>query len=403
VIPVAGVGVAAAGALVAVPSLYLDVLALAALRYRPAPAGDAAGAARLTVLIPAHDEEELIGGCVRTLFAQTYPRDRFDVVVVADNCSDGTAAAAGRAGARVLVRHDPEHRGKGAALRFAIDRLLTEPEPPDAIVVVDADSAADTRFLQALVRPLQHGARVVQGESLLIDDGSPGGALRSAAFLLVNRVRPAGRAVLGLRGRLAGNGMLIARDVLEAHPWEAYTSAEDLEYSLMLHRAGVEVAFGGGAMLLSPGPPTADAAEQQRLRWEGGLLHLARTHVPALIAAAARERRPDLLGTALDLSVPPLALLTIAAGGGLVVTAGLTATALPWWAVLPWAVAAAGVPAFVLVGLHAAHADASSYRALRHAPRFALAKARRTPALLRFRAETWVRTQRAHEAGGSRL
>jgi cellulose synthase/poly-beta-1,6-N-acetylglucosamine synthase-like glycosyltransferase len=395
---------AAAGVMVAAPCLYLDVLALAALRYRPltpAPDEETAAAPRLVVLIPAHDEEALVPACVRSLLDQTYRRDRYEVVVVADNCSDRTAEVAALAGARVLLRIDTERRGKGAALRWAIDRLLGEPRPPDAIVVVDADSTADRGFLAALARPFRHGARVVQGESLLDDDGSPRSALRAAAFLLVNRARPAGRSVLGLPCHLAGNGMLLARDVLSAQPWSAYTSAEDLEYALDLRRAGITVAYAGGAILRSPGPPNAEAAERQRLRWEGGKLHLARTRLPALLAGAVRERRPLLLDAAMDLAVPPLALLASATAGGLVVVGLLVATtAVPSWSLAPWIVAATAVPAFVLVGLRAADAPPSAYLALAHAPGFVAGKVRRTRSLLRFRAETWVRTQRAHEQDG---
>jgi 1,2-diacylglycerol 3-beta-glucosyltransferase len=398
-LPVAA-GVAAAGAFVAVPALYLDVLAMAALRYRP-PGSDAEGGPRLAVVVPAHDEAQLIGACVRSLLDQSYDARRYEVVVVADNCSDATARVAAEAGARVLVRDEPAVRGKGAALRFAFDRLLTEPDPPDAVVVVDADSVADRRFLATLAGRAANGASVAQGESLLVDDGSPRSALRAAAFLLVNRVRPAGRAVLGLPCHLAGNGMLFRREVLAAHPWEAFTSAEDLEYYLLLRRAGIHVAFAGGAVLYSPGPPSAAAAERQRLRWEGGKLHLARRRLPGLLAAGLRERRPLLLDAALDLAVPPLALLAAAAGAGLAVALVLEAAAIvPAWSLATWAAAAGAIPVFVLVGLRAADAPPSAYRALRHAPGFVVRKVSRSGALLRFRADTWVRTERAHEQGG---
>jgi hypothetical protein len=397
-LPVAA-GVAAAGALVAVPALYLDVLAMAALRYRPAQP-DAESGPRLAVIVPAHDEEELVGQCVRSLLDQTYDPRRYEVVVVADNCSDSTARAAAEAGARVLVRDEPAVRGKGAALRFAFDRIFAEPDPPEAVVVVDADSLADRRFLATLAARAAAGAAVAQGESLLVDDGSPRSALRAAAFLLVNRARPAGRAVLGLPCHLAGNGMLLRREVLAAHPWAAFTSAEDLEYYLVLRRAGIHVAYAGGAILHSPGPPNAAAAERQRLRWEGGKLHLARRRLPGLIAAGVRERRPMLLDAALDLAVPPLALLTAAAGAGLAVAVVLeAASVVPAWSLVTWGAAAAAIPVFVLVGLRAADAPPSAYRALRHAPGFVVRKVSRSRGLLRFRAETWVRTERAHEQG----
>jgi len=186
-------GLGAAGVAAAACSLYLAGLAGAALaRRRPAqrpvvrPAPE-----RLVVVVPAHDEAGQIADCVASLRRDAYPDGRVEVVVVADNCSDDTAAVAEAAGARVLHRDDPSLRGKGHALRFAFDRLLAEQPPPDAIAVVDADAEADAGFLAALTAPYRHGADVVQGESLLRGDGSPATELRAAAFLLVNRTRPA--------------------------------------------------------------------------------------------------------------------------------------------------------------------------------------------------------------------
>src|SRR6266542_4065665 len=92
---------------------------------------------RFAVVVPAHNEEEGIAATIKSLLALDYPHNQFVVTVVADNCSDETAARAEKAGARVLVRHDVERRGKGYALAYAFERLAPQ---VDAIVVVDADT-----------------------------------------------------------------------------------------------------------------------------------------------------------------------------------------------------------------------------------------------------------------------
>jgi hypothetical protein len=385
-----------AGAIAAACGLYLLVLAIAALFHRGSAEAGAAPSTRVIVLVPAHDEAALIARCVRSLREQDYPAGLHRVVVIADNCADGTAAIARAAGASVLVRDVPGVRGKGRALRWAIDRVLGEESAPDAIAIVDADAVAGPSFLRTLVRPLEAGAGAVQGESLLAEDGSSRTALRMAAFLLMNRVRPAGRAVLGLPCNLCGNGMLLARDVLVAHPWEAFTSAEDLEYTLQLRRAGVRPVFARGAILLSAAAPNRRAAAQQQLRWEGGKAHLARALVPGLAGQALRERRPLLLDAAFELALPPLGLL---AAGALAGTSAGVALALsgvlPAAALAPWLLALASIPVYVLAGLRAADAPASAYRAMAQAPLFVLGKALHAHDRLRFRGDTWVRTERA--------
>jgi cellulose synthase/poly-beta-1,6-N-acetylglucosamine synthase-like glycosyltransferase len=393
-----------AGSVVALASLYLLVLAVAALFYRGYRAKDAAqarSAPNVAVLVPAHNEAALIGRCVRSLQQQTYEGERYEIIVIADNCSDTTAAVARAAGAEVLVRTDPDARGKGHALRWATDEVLGRPVPPDAIAVVDADSVAEPTFLATLAKPFEDGSEVVQGESLLFDDGSSPAVLRAAAFLLVNRVRAAGRAVLGMPCNLSGTGMLISRDVLTALPWDAYTSAEDVEYFVRLRVAGVAPAFAGGAIVRSPAAPNDDAALQQQLRWEGGKFHLMRTKTLEIVAAAVRARRPSLLLAAVELLLPPLGFLVAAAvlgGASAAVLAWLGVVS--WWAVLPWLVAAVGIPLYVLVGLRAGHAPGAAYRSLAAAPLLVGRKLARLPRLAGFNAGTWVRTERLGDRVG---
>jgi 1,2-diacylglycerol 3-beta-glucosyltransferase len=393
----------AAGVLVAVPALYLLTVSVAALFFR-APDTLQRPSTRLIVLVPAHDESALIARCVRSLRDQTYPQDRYRVVVIADNCTDDTAARAAAAGADlVLERLEPAARGKGRALRWAMDRMMAADPAAEAFAVVDADSVADREFLSRLVQPLQAGARAVQGESLLDPGGAGEGGLRTSAFLLINRVRPAGRAVLGLpMTHLAGNGMLLTRELLQQRPWEAYTSAEDLEYSLDLQVDGIALVYASGAVLLSPPAPEGQAAAQQQLRWEGGKFHLARTRLPPLVARAVRERRPVLLGVAFDLAVPPIGWLAAAALAGSVATAAAAAvTVVRVWALAPWLAGLGAIPLFVLVGLRAAGAPRSAYRALVRAPLLVLTKPLGAATLLRSRGDTWVRTERRAPAPGA--
>jgi len=98
---------------------------------------------------------------------------------------------------------------------------------------------------------------------------------------------------------------------------------------------------------------------------------------------------------ALDLAVPPLGLLTAGATAGTAATAIGAATGfLALWTVVPWAVGLGAIPAYVLTGFAAAQAPPSAYRSLLQAPVFVLRKLASPRRLLRFRADTWVRTAR---------
>ena len=388
------VGVASLSALAA---LYLLLLAVAARLARPhyRPPG---GGQRLTVVVPAHDEEALIRRCVASLRAQDYPASAYDIVVIADNCTDSTALVAAEAGARVLVRDNPQVRGKGAALRWAFDILLSEDLPPDALVVVDADSVADPKMLAGLAACVDGGAQVVQAEYLaLAEDTSMIAELRAAAFLLFHRVRFKGRAALGLPCNLVGNGMLFSRRVLEEHPWNAFTGVEDLEYSIDLRLAGVRPVFAGNATVWGPVSAGGSAARTQRLRWEGGRVHVVRTRLPKLLVAVLARGRWSQLDAAIDLMVPPLGVLAALAVVSAVATGILVGShLLPALALVPAAVAVGSISGFVLIGLWAAGAPPSTFKALGLAPFMVASQlADRLRLLGGLGADRWERTARS--------
>jgi 1,2-diacylglycerol 3-beta-glucosyltransferase len=396
----AEVVITAAGALVALAGLYLAVLAVAALFYRESADPAATSGIRLVVLVPAYNEADLIGRCIASLLDQTYPKGLYHVVVVADNCTDDTALIARREGAQVMVRDRSDLRGKGHALRWAMDEVLADDIPPDAIGVVDADSVAEPNLLLGLVRGVERGAEVVQAEYLVLpEEHSAAAELRAAAVLLFHCVRFSGRAALGLPCNLVGNGMLFTRALLEKHPWNAFSSAEDLEYSIDLRLNGVRPVFARSALVRGPVPTSGKGADVQRRRWEGGRLHVVRTRLPSLVVACVRQRRGSLVDAVIDLAVPPLGLLALAGLAGGALTATLAATdVLPLWTVIPWLVSVAAMAVFVLVGLRAARAPASVYRSLLLAPLFLVRKALGTVNVLKgSRGDEWVRTERPSE------
>lgn len=379
------------GAVLAGIALYLLTLAVASVGYRPRPLEPGGHFLDLAVVVPAHDEEQLIARCVRALANQTYPAHLRRVVVVADNCSDATASVAAQSGAEVMVRDRRDLPGKGRALRWAMDILLAEPVPPDAIVVVDADSEVAPDFLAAIAAELISGSDVVQADyELLVEPGHPAPLFVEAGFLLFHRVRLLGRARLGMAANLVGNGMAFSRRVLERVPWTAFTGVEDLEQSIQLRLAGVRPTFAPQARVWGPGAASRHGAVRQRMRWEGGRFHLMRRRLVELVSAAVEARDPRLLDAAIDLATPPLALLTILVGTGAILGVALAlAGASAWWGVIPWLVAAIAVPAFVVIGLRSAGAPPRTFRVLLAGPVF-----------VAWKIATYLRLLRGHDVSG---
>lgn len=381
--------VAAAGA---APVAYLLTLLAAAVtgRARGAP-GAAPRLPRFVVVVPAHDEEAGIGATVESLAAMRYGGET-ETIVVADNCSDATAARARAAGATVWERDAPDDPGKGQALAWAFERVAHERAGVDAVAVVDADCTVTPNLLEALGARLAAGARAVQASYAVSNPAAaPAAAARFAGFALVNHVRPLGKSVLGLSCGLLGTGMAFDVRLLRELPWRAFDVTEDVEYNLRLAEAGIRVEFAPEAAVSSPMPTSLDAAAVQRERWESGSVGLARGAAARMLAAGVAARDVNRMHAGAELLMPPQSILM--AGNAILLAAGTAAHARRAAALS--AAALAGQVAFVLGGLALVRAPAAAYRALALAPALALRNANLYARIARGRGEReWVRTPR---------
>jgi cellulose synthase/poly-beta-1,6-N-acetylglucosamine synthase-like glycosyltransferase len=299
---------------------------------------------RVAVVVPAHDEREGIAATVLNLLALDYPREDFRVVVVADNCSDDTAARARDAGATVIERHDTHRRGKGYALALAYQQLLEEGWA-DAFAVVDADTEVSPNLLTAFAARFGQGAAAVQAfYGVRNPQASWRTRLMAIALGAFHRLRGRARERLGVTSPLRGNGMGFTAETLRRVPHEAFSLVEDLEYTVQLGRAGLRVAYADEAEVRGEMVSSAKASESQRQRWEGGRAEMTRKYGRPLLREALRQRDGLLFDLALDVLVPPLARL-VAAG----VVFLLGSAALAWWLAAPALVLPSALGLVVLV------------------------------------------------------
>lgn len=292
---------------VAVGVFALQVVADASARRGLAPTlPNAASRAPLAVLVPAHDEEDGIVTTLRGILPQLAAGDR--LVVVADNCGDATADLARGAGAEVIERTS-ELRGKGFALAFGIDHLRAH--PPAAVVIVDADCQLAAHTLDALMHTLAVTGRPVQALYLMEAPADAGLSRRLAQFAwrVRNGSRPAGWHRLGMPCQLMGTGMAFTWEMLREAPLANASIVEDMKLGIDLAGRGLAPVLCEQALVTSQFPDSASASTSQRTRWEHGHLEMILREVPAMLLGAVRRADARLLGMALDLAVPPLALL----------------------------------------------------------------------------------------------
>lgn len=291
------------------------------------------------IIVPAHDEERVIADTLRQL--KEALGDSMRILVVADNCTDATADVVRAQDVEVLERGDLQQRGKGHALAFAVEKLASD--PPDVLVVLDADCSIDSRSLSSLVEAAATAGAPAQSVNLLRPDrgASPLVQLSTFAFMLKNLVRQRGLQRLAGRVHLTGTGMAMPFGLFRASSDVWSSIVEDLALGLELADQGHPPQLIEDALVWS-GSSTEQGTLIQRRRWEGGFLATAARYGPKAIMSGS-------ILAGLDLLVPPLALfaalncLALLLAGGLAIAAGGG-----WWPIVVHAIllASAGLAVF---------------------------------------------------------
>ncbi len=359
-------------------SAYLAFLTLLAMFQKMKPAGRYQGEARrFAVLVPAHNEEAGIERTLHSLMNVEYSPGKFDVIVIADNCTDRTAEISRASGATVFERTDTSLRGKGYALKWCLEKLGEAEEPYDAFVIVDADTVVTKNFLRVMSSYLEDGADCIQCSDMVVPQpGAWSPEMTRVAFILHNYVRPLGRKAIGCGPGLNGNGMCFSRKLIEEKSWNSFSRAEDLEHYLQLSLDNVRVAFAPEAVVYATMPADSGSAKSQRKRWEMGRLPLLKKYSKALMLKALRKRSFVTLDVLIELITPAFVNMFAVTILALFINAVLVVLGARWITgpALLWGLAVLMELFHVLAGLAAARADRNAYLALASLPRYAIWK-----------------------------
>ena len=237
---------------------------------------------RLVVAVPSHNEERQIAATIESLLAQTRRPD--EIVIICDNCTDRTAAISSTYPVRVIETVDNRHK-KAGALNQALDLLLPELRPQDAVLVMDADSVLEEKFLEISLERLSRGDVSAVGGTFT---GQPGSGL--VGTFQRNEYARYARDVGRLKGKvlvLTGTATVFRVDVLNevrtaraegrlpgavAQVYDTRVLTEDNELTLALLHLGHRIISPQGCRLTTEVMPTWRALAQQRLRWKRGAL-----------------------------------------------------------------------------------------------------------------------------------
>lgn len=263
------------------------------------------------IIVAAHNEEQVIGQLVENLLVLKYPRELYDIFVVADNCKDKTASIARNAGAIVHERLNLEQKGKGYAMEWMFAKLFRLKRKYDAVVVFDADNLVHPNFLLEMNNRLCKGEKVIQG---YLDAKNPHDTWIAGTFAIsfwvVNHIWHLAKYNIGLSSVLGGTGMCISTDVLQRFGWGATCLTEDMEFTMKVLLIGIRTTWAHDAIVFDEKPLTFKQSWNQRKRWAQGHFDVASRYIPRLLAEGIKRRDLRILDGVLHLLQPHFLVLS---------------------------------------------------------------------------------------------
>lgn len=265
---------------------------------------------KFALVVAAHNEEVVIGKIVDSLRELDYPKELYDIFVIADNCTDNTADIVRKLGADVYERNVSDKRGKGYALEWMFERIFRMKKQYDAIAIFDADNLVSKNFLNEMNYKLCNGYKVVQG---YIDSKNPNDSWitqsYSISFWSANRLFQLSRANVGLSNQIGGTGFCMDVETLKKLGWGATCLTEDLEFTCKLVLNGHKVGWAHNAIVYDEKPLTLRQSWNQRKRWMQGFTDVSSRFFMKLLTKAIKNRDFTALDCALYTIQPFVVLL----------------------------------------------------------------------------------------------
>lgn len=268
---------------------------------------------KFMAVIPAHNEESVVGNLVESLKKLDYPKELYDIYVIADNCTDNTAKVAKEAGAIVYERFDEKHKTKGYALQWFFNKKIEENADYDAFCIFDADNIVDKNFLKVMNRKLCQGEEVVQGYK---DIKNPSDTWISAGYAIfywtMHRFYHLARYNIGLSPLMNGTGFMVKFDVIKPEGWNTKTLTEDIEFSLKRIISGKRLGWAKDAIVYDEQPVGFKQSWIQRERWTIGHMQCLKEYTKPLASAVVKNKSVmNFDGLLYMLGTAPMLVLTI--------------------------------------------------------------------------------------------
>lgn len=350
---------------------------------------------KIAIIIPAHNEELIIGGLCDNLKEIKYNKENYDIYFVADNCTDQTARICREKGFKVFEREDETKKGKGYAINYGFKNVPLDRY--DAFLIIDADTYVDVDILKKLSKYLIRKKTAIQCYIKIPNiNESWFTRLLSVARVMNGLFYHYPKSMLGLSSYLMGSGICFSADLIKEKGWTAFSIAEDWEYYAQLILDGYRVIFAKEAIVYQYESRSLGQATSQRLRWSSGRWRVTKTLGVKLMAEGLRKRSLILFDASLPLIFPNYSLQINLALVALVFALALPASAWKVFIVVVLLSILMGQGLLFVAGAFVAGSPRKTFCAVFYIPIFLIWKS--VIDILCFtgiyRGKKWVRTRR---------
>lgn len=262
------------------------------------------------ILIPAHNEEDVIEDTILSLLNEITATD--EILVVADNCGDKTTEILEKLDVKFIERTDETNRGKGYALAFGVNFILSNLPDVDVLIIVDADCDCSKLNVSNLKTSCHHLRSPIQCLNIMTNSENPSVQSKIAEFAWLYKgwIRQSANSILSMPAQLQGTGMAFPKRIFTTFNFDTGSIVEDLEYGLTLTAQGTKPSFTQLSKVVSTFPTDTVTTNAQRSRWEHGHLNVIFNQLPQFFLTAIMTRNYKLLWQVIDASIPPISLLT---------------------------------------------------------------------------------------------
>ncbi len=252
---------------------------------------------RFLVLVPAHNEEAVVGDIINNLKHMEYPQELYDFYILADNCTDRTADVARQMGAQVIetFKESPDApTGKPIVLQKALQALGNYQDHYDLVMFFDADNLIDPNmFLEVNSQYLTHEGKVDIIQCYLGSKNKKGviALFYYMTYTITNRFFQYAKSNLGLNSVVGGTGFAVSSQYLHHRGgWNSMSLTEDFELQIEATCDGQRILWNHNVRIYDEKPVKIFASLRQRTRWAQGHWYVAFKNTRRLFRALRNKQ-----------------------------------------------------------------------------------------------------------------